>query len=190
VCPTPLGRVHTRVAIIVGPALLGLVLSLLTGRPDWIVLIGVYLLLGVFLDTCVYSWLLKYQPPWMTGVLALVEFGLLYVLANVLKLDLSPIEAIALYWASWVLATVTRIVVLPNLSLTYIESAGEFRRIEWSLPPEQTPVPVLASVPDSGVREGALVDSASRGHRVPLDLQPSPSKSHDIPAGARRPERV
>jgi hypothetical protein len=190
VCPTPLGRVHTRVAIIVGPALLGLVLSLLTGRPDWIVLIGVYLLLGVFLDTCVYSWLLKYQPPWMTGVLALAEFGLLYVLANVLKLDLSPIEAIALYWASWVLATVTRIVVLPNLSLTYIESAGEFRRIEWSLPPEQTPVPVLASVPESAVRPGALVDSASGAHQVPLELQPSPSKSHDIPAQAGRPERV
>ena len=95
-CPTPLGRVHTRVAIIVGPALLGLVLSLVTGRADWIVLIGVYLLLGVFLDTCVYSWVLKYQPPWMTGVLGLVEFGLIYVLANVLKLDLSPAEAIGL----------------------------------------------------------------------------------------------
>ena len=189
-CPTPLGRVHTRVAIIVGPALLGLVLSLVTGRADWIVLIGVYLLLGVFLDTCVYSWVLKYQPPWMTGVLGLVEFGLIYVLANVLKLDLSPAEAIGLYWASWVLATVTRIVVLPNLSLTYIESAGEFRRIEWSLPPEQTPVPVVASVPDSAIRPGALVDSASGAHQVPLHLQPSPSKAHDIPAGALPPERV
>jgi hypothetical protein len=189
-CPTPLGRIHTRVAIIVGPALLGLILSLVTGRPDWIVLIGVYLLLGVFLDTCVYSWLLKYQPPWMTGVLALAEFGLLYVLANVLKLDLSPAEAIILYWASWVLATVTRIVVLPNLSLTYIESAGEFRRIAWSLPPEQTPVPVVASVADGGMRPGALVDSASGAHRIPLERQPGPSGFHSVPGAAGKPERV
>ena len=185
-CPTPIGRVHTRVAIIVGPALLGLILSLVTGRADWIVLIGVYLLLGVFLDTCVYSWLLKYQPPWMTGVLALAEFGLLYVLANVLKLDLSPAEAIAFYWASWVLATVTRIVVLPNLSLTYIESAGEFRRIEWSLPPEQTPVPVLASVPDSAsarARWSARRPACTRCRSSCCRAR----RAHDIPARRGRP---
>jgi hypothetical protein len=189
-CQTPLGRVHTRVATIVLPALLGLILSLLTGRPDWIVLIGVYLLLGVFLDTCVYSWLLKYQPPWMTGVLALTEFGLLYVLAQVLELDLSPLEAIALYWASWVLATVTRIVVLPNLSLTYIESAGEFRRIAWSLPPEQTPVPVVASVGEDETLSGTLLRSASGEHRVPLERQPGPSGVHRVPEQLAGGERV
>jgi hypothetical protein len=189
-CQTPLGRVHTRVATIILPALLGLILSLVTGRPDWIVLIGVYLLLGVFLDTCVYSWILKYQPPWMTGVLALVEFGLLYVLAQVLELDLAPLEAIALYWGSWVLATVTRIVVLPNLSLTYIESAGEFRRIAWSLPPEQTPVPVVASVADSDTRPGTLLRSASGDQRVPLERQPAPSGVHAVPEQAPPGERV
>ena len=73
--------------------------------------------------------------------------------------------------------------MLPNLSLTYIESAGEFRRIEWSLPPEQTPVPVVASVPDSAIRPGALVDSASGAHQVPLDL---PAESVE---GARRSRR-
>ena len=51
-CPTPIGRVHTRVAtILLGPALLGLICPLVTGHLDWIVLVGVYLLLGVVLDT-------------------------------------------------------------------------------------------------------------------------------------------
>ena len=84
-CPTPIGRIETRVATLIGPALLATLVSLLTGRPDWIVLIGVFLLMGVALDAGLYSWLLKYQPPWMTGILALGEFGLLYVLANVLR---------------------------------------------------------------------------------------------------------
>jgi hypothetical protein len=176
-CPTPLGRVHTRVATILGPALLGLGLSLATGRADWIVLIGVYLLLGVTLDTCVYSWLLRYQPPWVTFVLALAEFGFVYVLANVLQLDLSPVEAILLYWGSWLLAATTRIVVLPLMSLTYYESSFEFRRATWSLPPEQAPYPVVAAITDPG----PVVRAATGTHAVPLEKRPSPSGVHPAP---------
>jgi hypothetical protein len=187
-CPTPLGRVHTRVFTIIGPALLGLVLSLATGRPDWIVLIGVYLLLGVTLDTTVYSWLLRYQPPWMTFVLALGEFGLIYVLANVLELDLAPLEAIGLYWGAWVLAAVTRIVVLPIVSLTYYESSGELRRVAWSLPPAQVPYPVVASVADA--KPGPVVEAASGVHATPLERLPSPSGVHQVPDTARAEERV
>lgn len=186
-CPTPLGRIHTRVATIFLPALLGLILSLVSGRPDWIVLIGVFLLLGVALDTCVYSWVLKYQPPWMTFVLALAEFGLLYVLANLLELDLTPAEAIALFWASWLLAISTRIAVLPIVSLTYIESAGEFRRIQWSLPPDQVPYPVVAAVSDAG--PGQVLRAASGAHRVPLAQLPSPSGVHAVPPAVGSRER-
>ncbi len=177
-CPTPIGRIETRVATLLGPALLAAALSLATGRPDWIVLIGVYLLLGVALDAGLYSWLLKYQPPWMTGVLALGEFGLLYVLANVLRLGLSPAEAIGLYWISWALATATRIAVLPIVSLTYIESAGEFRRTEWSVPPSQASLPVLASAAEAQAGPGALVQAASGVHARPLERKPSPSGIH------------
>src|SRR4051794_41645310 len=84
-CPTPTGRIHTRTATIVLPAIFGLIVSLITGHWDWLVLIGVYYLLGTFLDTAVYSWLLKYQPPWVGFVLALSEVGLLLVLAGVIN---------------------------------------------------------------------------------------------------------
>src|SRR5918999_3019530 len=129
-CPTPIGRVHTRVATIVLPALLALILSLITGQPDWIAVIGIYLLLGVTLDALVYSWLFKYQPPWMTFVLALAEWGLLLVLVGLLndasdgKLpNLTVLEASVFYWASWLLAVSTKIALLPIYSLTYLESA-------------------------------------------------------------------
>lgn len=186
-CPTPIGRVHTRVAILTLPALLGVILSLITGRPDWIILIGVYLLLGVALDTCVYSWLLKYQPPWVTGLLGLVEFGLLYVLAQVLQLNLSPLEAIVFYWISWALAALTKVVVLPIASLTYIESAGEFRRIEWSIPPAQVALPVLIAPEAADGTTGTVVSAASGAHAVPLQALPSPSGAHQIPTGVARP---
>ena len=117
-CPTPIGRIHTRVAILVLPAVLGTILSITTGRADWIVLIGVYLLLGVALDAGIYSWVIRYQPPWMTFVLALFEFGLLYTLAHILDLKLTNFEAVWFYWVSWTLAISSKIVLLPLFSLT------------------------------------------------------------------------
>jgi hypothetical protein len=180
-CPTPLGRVHTRVATLVLPAIFATILSLLTGKPDWIVLIGVYLLMGVALDTALYSWLLRYQPPWMSFVLAFGEFWLLYVLANVLKLDLSFMEAVILYWVSWLLAVFTKIVILPIASLTYLESAFEFRRAQWSIPPAQASFPVLASAADADRGAGPVVRSASGVHATPLERLPSPSALHQVP---------
>jgi prepilin signal peptidase PulO-like enzyme (type II secretory pathway) len=156
-CPTPIGRLHTRVAIIVLPALLGLIFSLVTTDADWIALIGLYLLLGVALDALVYSWALRYQPPWMTFILALVELGLLLALA-VSGVDLTiPVwEAILFYFGAWLLAIFTKIVVLPNLSLTYLESAGEFRTTEWSIPPSREATPIYgAGATGAGAVTGA-----------------------------------
>src|SRR5436305_3684693 len=103
-CPTPIGRIHTRVSILFLPAVLGTILSIATGRSGFIVLIGVYLLLGVALDTGIYSWVIRYQPPWMTFVLGLVEFGLLYTLAHILKINVTNVEALWFFWVSWTLA--------------------------------------------------------------------------------------
>ncbi|HYH62719.1 MAG TPA: hypothetical protein VD766_12700, partial [Solirubrobacterales bacterium] len=178
-CPTPVGRIHTRVAILVPGAILGVLLSIITGRPDWIVLIGVFLLLGISLDAGLYSWAVHYQPPWMTFVLALFEFGLLLVLANILELNLSLAEAIIFYWVVWSMAAITKVVVLPIASLTYLESAGEFRRIEWSVPDTQASLPVLASV---GAPSGAgLFDRAVNEGAHSLPLAPSPSGVHQLP---------
>ena len=179
-CPTPIGRIHTRVAILFLPAVLGTILSITTGREDWIVLIGVYLLLGVALDAGVYSWAIRYQPPWMSFVLALFEFGLLYTLAHILDLKLTNFEAVWFYWVSWTLAISTKIVLLPLFSLTYLESAGEFRRIDWSIPETQVPLPVLASEADVKAGAGPLVREASGAHAVPPKRLPGPSAVHQV----------
>ncbi|MGI8944931.1 MAG: hypothetical protein ACR2GL_01655 [Thermoleophilaceae bacterium] len=182
-CPTPIGRVHTRVAtILMGPAVLGLLLTIASGQLDWIVLIGVYLLLGVFLDSAIYPLVLKYQPPWMTGVLALAEFGLLLAATRYLEgfPNISLLEATIFYWVSYLLAISLKIAILPILSLTYIESAGEFRRTEWSVPASQVTLPLLASA-EPGQGAGALVRAASGVHAAPLEPLPAPTGLHSIP---------
>jgi hypothetical protein len=180
-CPTPLGRVETRTFILIGPAILGAILSLVTSNEGFIVVIGIYLLLGVVLDLLVYPAVIKWQPPWLTFLLGVVEFVLLYVAAQVLEVGLQPIDAVWFFWVSWTLAVWTGIVVLPILSLTWIENGGEFRQTGWSIPPAQVPLPVLA-MPEP-TAPGQLAREFSAVNQVPEELRrvPSPSGVHRVP---------
>ena len=180
-CPTVLGRLHTRVGILIGPAILGLILSLVTGNEGYIVLIGVYLLLGVALDTGFYPFIIKWQPPWLTGILAIGEFVILYVLAQVLEVGLEPVTASWFFWVSWVIAVWTRIVILPIVSLSWIENGGEFRPTRWSIPPEQESLPIVAVAEETG--GGRLVREFSTINQLPQELRnlPSPSGVHRAP---------
>jgi hypothetical protein len=190
-CPTPTGRIHTRTATIFLPALFGLIVSLVTGHFDWLVLIGIYYVQGIFLDTCVYSWLFRFQPPWMTFVLAIAELGILLVFAGLLNdangglTHVSVGEAVIFYWIAWILAIpITKVVILPIVSLTYLESAGEIRRIDWSIPEANLPLPVLASSAEAKRGPGPIVREASGVHAKPLPNLPSPSGVHrQIQAG-------
>jgi hypothetical protein len=183
-CPTPTGRIQTRTAIIIGPAIVGLIFSLVSGHWDWLVLIGVYYLLGIFLDAAVYSWLLPWQPPFMGIILALVEFGLLLVLASILNSrtgglhNIAVWEAAIFYWIVWPIAALTKIIVLPLVSLTYIESAGEFRTTEWSIPAPLESLPILASSAEAKAGPGPVIREASGVHARPLEPLPSPSGVH------------
>ncbi len=177
-CPTVMGRLETRVATLVLPAILAMVLSLLGGEPGWIVTIGIFLLMGVALDTTLYPRIIKWQPPWLTFVLAVGEFALLFALLKVLKpghlgygaphviyaaADLKPI---ALYWISWSLAVTTRIVILPFVSLSWIEDGGEFRVTGWSVSPPMEFVPLIAA-PSDDAAPGALLREFSAVHTIP-----------------------
>jgi hypothetical protein len=186
-CPTVLGRIETRVATLVLPALLAAALSIVFRDEGWIVTIGIYLLMGVALDVCVYQLLIRWQPPWLTGVLAVVEFILLFVLLKTLKPgqhgyaspDPLPKSAdwhpIALYWASWCLAIGTKIVLLPLISLSWIENGGEFRRTGWTVPAEREPVPVVAAVrADPHATPVAREFATAFPNPEPLERKPGP----------------
>jgi hypothetical protein len=182
-CPTVLGRIETRTAILIGPAGLGTVLSVVTGNAGWIVLIGIFLLQGVALDVLFYPHVIRWQPPWLTFVLGLGEFVIVFVLGRVANLHLSVLDAIWFYWVSWALAIATRIVVLPLVSLGWIENGGEFRFTGWSIPPEREPMPAAGTAavdPQRGAPE--LVRQFSSVNQVPPEVRdlPSPSGVHRV----------
>lgn len=189
-CPTRLGRLDTRTAIIVGPALLGLILSLATGNEGYIVLIGVYYLEGIILDVFVYPQVFRWQPPWMTFFLACTEFVILLCLASWLNVGLFFWTAVVFFWVSWLLAIFTKVVLLPIFSLSWIENGGEFRQTGWSVAPDNEPLPVdyaQPSDPQRKVGPPALAREFSAVLEVPDEIKnlPSPSGVHRVPDAIR-----
>jgi hypothetical protein len=183
-CPTVLGRVQTRWAILIVPAVIATEISVATSNEGWIVLIGVYFVLGVALDTAFYPFIIRWQPPWLTFTLAVGEFVLVYILAHVLKVGLTNLEAVAEYWIVWVLAIWTKVVILPLLSLSWIENAGEFRSTDWSVRPEYQPLPInVFTPPAAGSGPPPLAREFSAVIEIPDELRnlPSPSGVHRVP---------
>jgi hypothetical protein len=194
-CPTILGRLQTRVAVLVGPAILATILSILTENPGWIVTIGVYLIMGTVLDIAFYPFVIKWQPPWLTFVLAVGEFVILFVLVEILQPGAESIGgelvaregfgrvgAIVLYWVSWVMAVATRIVVFPLLSLAWIENGGEFRQTGWSIPPEAEPLPLVAAFQPQEA-QARLVRELTTTHTIHEAKEPL-SGVHARPSGS------
>lgn len=196
-CPTVLGRLETRVFSLIGPAIIATIASLVTRNEGWIVTIGIFLIEGVVLDLIFYPRFIKWQPPWLSFVLAIGEFVILFILLKVLKpgqvgygdsatvIGLRDLQPIGLYWVSWWVASWTRIVIFPLITLTRIEDGGEFRRIGWSVPPEQQSIPIRAAI-DPDAQPGKLVRELSTVHQRPnIEQKPPLSGVHRSPTAAR-----
>jgi hypothetical protein len=198
-CPTALGRVETRTFTLILPAILATILSLVTDNAGWIVTIGIFYLMGVALDLTVYQWFIKWQPPWLTFVLAVGEFIILFVLVKILEPGHPPFgtpadeaivgaddwRPIALYWVSWVLANWTKIVILPLVSLSWLENGGEFRQVGWTVAPEYQAIPIVAQAEPAA--SGQLVREFSGAFDV-ADLRPARPLTgvHEIPQELRQ----
>ena len=81
------------------------------------------------------------------------------------------------------------VIVQPGWSLCswrsryFCCSSGEFRRVEWSIPPSQASLPVIASAAEAEAGPGPIVRGASGIQAVPLEPKPSLSGIHETPNG-------
>lgn len=189
-CPTVLGRVQTRWSILIIPAIIAAIISAITGNASWIVLIGLYFVIGVALDTAFYPFIIRWQPPWLTFTLAVGEFILVYLAAHVLKgihFSSPVLTPILIFWIGWWIAIWTKVVILPLFSLSWIENAGEFRSTDWSVAPEYLPLPVTAFSPTqtSGGPPPLARKFSAAVIEIPEELRraPSPSGVFQIPTG-------
>jgi hypothetical protein len=81
----------------------------------------------------------------------------------------------------WWVAIWTKVVILPLVSLSWIENAGEFRSTDWSVRPEYQPLPVNVFTPaPAGAGPPPLAREFSAVIEIPEELRrvPSPSGVH------------
>jgi hypothetical protein len=124
------GRLHTRLASLVGPLILTVVVAAATGDSDYWLLFVLMASVGIVLDAVVYGWLLGYQPRWLTIGLGVVEFLLLKWIVEwpyPFEIRLHTRQALSFYVVAWLLTWLTTQAVLPVLWPRWVEDGGEFR---------------------------------------------------------------
>ena len=80
-----------------------------------------------------------------------------------------------------------KVAILPLLSLSWIENAGEFRQTGWSVAPEYQPLAITVFTPPSeGSGPPPLAREFSSVRELPAELRnlPSPSGVRKIPTAA------
>ena len=122
------GRLESRLAAVLLPALVAGALAVLLKEWWPLELAGLMLAVGVALDVLVYHRLLRYQPGWLAVPLGLLELGLVMGLVLALGVEAPLNAALALFAGSWLLAQILGHAVFPLARLTYGEDGGELGR--------------------------------------------------------------
>jgi hypothetical protein len=143
---------------------------------------------------------IRWQPPWLTFLLGVTEFVLVFVLVKVLQpgqpgfgdpdalVGPGDVKVIVFFWVSWLLAVTTRIVVLPIVSLSWLENGGEFRVTGWSIQPQAEPLPLVAAATPEAAG-GRLVRELSAVHDRAVERRPPLSGTHARPVSGTSPDR-
>lgn len=124
------GRLHTRLASLLGPLALTAVVAAVTGDSDYWLLFALMTSVGVALEMGVYGWLIGYQPRWLTIGLGVVEFLLLKWIVEwpyPFEIRLHTRQALSFYVVAWLLMWLTTQAILPLLWPRWMEDGGEFR---------------------------------------------------------------
>lgn len=122
------GRIDSRLAAALGPALAAAALALVLHRWWPVEVAGLMVGVGVALDLLLYDRLLDYQPAWAALPLGALELGAVTALAYALDVRAPLAQAIGFFCGAWLLAQVLGHAVYPLLRLSYGDDGGELGR--------------------------------------------------------------
>jgi hypothetical protein len=122
------GRLESRLAALLLPALVAAVASPLLHKWWPLELVGLMAAIGIALDVLLYHRLLPYQPGWAALPMGLLELGLTMAAARALELEPWLWGALALFATGWVAQQLLSHAALPLWRLTWAEDGGELGR--------------------------------------------------------------
>jgi hypothetical protein len=163
------GRLETRLAAALMPALVAAALSPILHVWWPLELAGLMLGIGLALDAAVYHRLLPYQPGWAAVPLGLLELALVMAAARLLELGAPLRPALVFFAASWLLLQALAHAGLPLLRLTWPEDGGELGGAGRALS-LAAPVALLAALGTAWAVEPPTVRLAAGVHAGPLVL--------------------
>jgi len=122
------GRLESRLAAALVPALAAAVLAGALGEWWPLELVALMLAVGLVLDVTVYHRLIPYQPAWLAVPLGALELGLTMAPLVTLGVGAPLGPAIALFAGAWLVAQLLGHAGFPLAHLTYAEDGGELGR--------------------------------------------------------------
>ena len=127
-CYSVTGRVQTRLASLLAPALLAGFLVWRTGDQRYTSMLMVMVLVALDLDLFLYRYVIGYQARWQTYLLGAVEFFVTLAVVRVLGGTLPLQTIIAFYVSAWIGSQFLVNVVLPVADPMWAEHGGELFR--------------------------------------------------------------
>ncbi|HEV8249142.1 MAG TPA: right-handed parallel beta-helix repeat-containing protein [Gaiellaceae bacterium] len=122
------GRLESRLAAALLPALAAPVLAGALGEWWPLELVGLMLGVGLALDATAYHRLVPYQAAWLALPFGALELGLTMALAIALGVGAPLGAAVALFGGAWLVAQVLAHAGFPLAHLTYADEGGELGR--------------------------------------------------------------
>lgn len=121
---TSKGRLQTKLVTFIILWAVTLVALVLTVNLMFGQMLLISMVVGLILEL-LWSWIFVHQPGWLTILLGLVEFLVIFAIAIGLDLGISWQQSLLYYLCAWLSTQVFLIYILPVWRLTWIDRGRE-----------------------------------------------------------------
>lgn len=125
-CLTLPGRIQTRAVTLINVLILAILFASLTKNLGYFTMFFLMVVVALPLDLFVYSKLIQFQPRWLTILLGIGEFFILFLFA---PQPVTLLQMAVFYIPAWLAGWLTMEILLPLAWPRWAEDGGEFRSL-------------------------------------------------------------